>query len=63
LITEHLSAIEYVLESERSWVRDAGCGFRRIDDNEVRVRLHKLGQRIPDVVVKRLVNAVSILPL
>jgi hypothetical protein len=62
LITEHLSAIEYVLES-RYWVRDAGCGFRRIDDNEVRVRLDKLGQRIPDVVVKRLVNAVSILPL
>ncbi|WJX11170.1 Calcium-dependent protein kinase 14 [Trifolium repens] len=58
LITEHLSAIEYVLQSERSWVRDLGCGFSRIDDNEVRVRLQKLGQRrIPDVDVKRLVKA------
>ncbi|KAK2400583.1 calcium-dependent protein kinase [Trifolium repens] len=57
LITEHLSAIENVLESERSWVRDVGCGFSRINDNEVRVRLHKLGQRIPDVDVKRLVKA------
>ncbi|MCH95074.1 calcium-dependent protein kinase 8-like, partial [Trifolium medium] len=64
VIATHLSAIEYVLESERSWLTDTGVyKFSKIDDDEVRVRLHKLAQQIPDFNVQRLMNAVSILPL
>ncbi|PNX57879.1 calcium-dependent protein kinase 8-like protein, partial [Trifolium pratense] len=57
VILKHLSTIEKVIEREISWVRDTGVKFSKIDDDEVRVRLHKLAQQIPHVDEQRLMNA------
>ncbi|GAU43642.1 hypothetical protein TSUD_24110 [Trifolium subterraneum] len=57
VILKHLSAIENVIESEIYWVRDTGVKFSKIDADEVRVRLSKLGQQIHDVDARRLMDA------
>ncbi|XP_045807297.1 calcium-dependent protein kinase 32-like isoform X2 [Trifolium pratense] len=57
VILKHLTTIEKVIEREISWVRDTGVKFSKIDDHEVRVRLHKLAQQIPHVDEQRLMNA------